>query len=76
MQLQFDPVDRPEHYNRHPSGVECIDIVRHFSYNKGCAIKYIWRASYKGEEIQDLEKAIKSLKNEINRLTMEVVENA
>lgn len=65
----MDPsVDHPTHYNAHPSGVECIDIVRHHSFNIGSAIKYLWRDGIKNTEtpIQDLEKAIWYIQDEIN----------
>ena len=50
-------VDHPAHYNDHPSGVECIDVVEHMSFNVGNAVKYLWRAGLKGDRIEDLEKA-------------------
>lgn len=50
-------VDHPEHYNGHPSGVECITVVEHMGFNLGNAVKYIWRADLKGAAIEDLEKA-------------------
>ena len=65
----FDPVKKPEHYNSHPSGVECRDIARHEPYNIGCAIKYLWRRGKKGDAVQDLEKAIECIRDEIKRLT-------
>lgn len=37
------------------------------NFNLGNALKYIWRADLKGESIQDLEKAIFYIKDEINR---------
>lgn len=55
----------PDHYKSHPSGVECIEITRHMSFNLGNAIKYIWRAGLKGEATLDLEKAIWYLRDEI-----------
>jgi len=63
-------VDHPEHYNKHPSGIECIDVIRHCNFNIGSAIKYLWRAGLKGSEnyTTDLEKAIWYLKDEINRV--------
>ncbi len=64
-----DNVNHPEHYNKHPSGVECIDIVEYLSYNLGCAVKYIWRKDDKGKPIEDLEKAIWSIKREIERIS-------
>lgn len=60
-------VDHPEHYTDHPSGVECIDITEHMSFNLGNAIKYIWRSDLKSNTLQDLEKAIWYIKREIDR---------
>lgn len=62
-----DAVNHPPHYGTIPS-VECIDVVRHMNFNRGNAIKYIWRAGSKGNEIEDLRKAIWYLENEIKRL--------
>ncbi len=38
------------------------------TFNIGNAIKYLWRAGQKDSEIQDLEKAVWYIKDEINRL--------
>lgn len=62
-----DPVNHPQHYRNHPSGIECIQITRHMSFNIGNAIKYLWRADYKDAPIQDLEKAIWYIKDEIEK---------
>lgn len=62
-----DAVDHPPHYNAHPSGVECIDVVEHMSFNLGNAIKYIWRADEKGRAIEDLRKARWYLDRELAR---------
>lgn len=59
-----DPVN-PKHYKEHPSGVECIQIVEHLNFCLGNAVKYIWRADLKGNDIQDLEKAAYYLDREI-----------
>lgn len=69
-------VNHPAHYNRHPSGIECIEIIRHYNLDIGCAIKYLWRNGLKSEEgmsdtdkqIEDLEKAIWYIKDEISRI--------
>ncbi|HEY3694090.1 DUF3310 domain-containing protein [Phenylobacterium sp.] len=58
-------VNHPRHYNAHPSGVECITIVEHMSFNVGNAIKYLWRADEKGAPIEDLEKAAWYIAREI-----------
>lgn len=60
-------VNHPQHYNAHPSGIECIDVVEHFNFNLGNAIKYVWRADEKGNAIQDLEKAVWYIQREIER---------
>ena len=60
-------VDHPAHYNAHPSGVECIDVVEHMGFNLGNAIKYIWRADLKGDAAEDLRKAVWYLEREILR---------
>lgn len=68
-----DPVHNPRHYNVHPSGVECITITEHFTFNLGNTIKYIWRAGEKGSRIEDLEKARWYLDREIAKLKAEGV---
>jgi hypothetical protein len=65
-----DNVNHPSHYNNHPSGVECWDITRHENFNCGAAIEYIWRRKHKGKEIEDLEKAVAHLQDEIKKLRM------
>lgn len=72
-----DPVKRPAHYTSDPSGVECIQIVRHRNFNVGNALKYLWRAGLKSsgnlapleKQVQDLEKARWYIDDEIGRLT-------
>jgi len=67
-----DAVNHPAHYNTHPSGVECIDIVEHFGFCIGNAIKYAWRAGLKTESpLEDLRKGRWYLDREISRLEKE-----
>ena len=66
-----DTVNNPRHYTSHPSGVECIEITEHMSFNLGNAVKYIWRASLKGKEVEDLRKARWYIDREIKRITKE-----
>ena len=64
----------PNHYKSHPSGVECIDIVEHMNFNRGNAMKYLWRAGSKGDvlqEIEDLKKARWYLDREVKRMNYE-----
>lgn len=63
------PVSHPAHYTAHPSGIECIQVTEHMSFCLGNAMKYIWRAGDKGNQIQDLEKAVWYIKREIARLS-------
>jgi predicted esterase YcpF (UPF0227 family) len=63
-----DAVEHPAHYTASPSGVECIDVVEHMNFNRGNAVKYIWRAGAKGDEVEDLRKAAWYLAREIERL--------
>lgn len=55
----------PSHYKAHPSGVECIQITEHMGFNLGNAMKYIWRADFKGCPVDDLKKAKWYLEREI-----------
>lgn len=71
-----DQVNHPKHYTSDPSGIECIDITRHRNFNIGNAIKYLWRAGFKEDkdrklidkQIEDLNKAVWYLVDEIHRL--------
>lgn len=64
-----DIVNHPPHYNKHPSGVECITVTEHMNFNLGNAVKYIWRADHKSDDaITDLEKAAWYVQREIARL--------
>lgn len=63
---EHDPVNHPQHYTSHPSGIECIQITRHMGFNLGNAIKYVWRADLKNG-IEDLEKAKWYIQDEIDK---------
>lgn len=62
-------VVHPKHYNSHPSGVECIDIAEHLSFNLGNALKYLWRLHHKGEPKEQIEKALFYLSRERERVS-------
>jgi hypothetical protein len=62
-----EEVNHPKHYNSHPSGIECIDVVEHMGFNLGNAIKYIWRADEKGKSLEDLNKACWYITREIEK---------
>jgi hypothetical protein len=64
-----EAVDHPAHYNVHPSGVECITIVEHMTFNAGSAVKYVWRSGLKTPDpVEDLKKAAWYIQREIERL--------
>ena len=67
-----DNIEHPKHYTSHPSGIECIQITRHMGFNLGNAIKYIWRADLKNDALEDLEKAVWYLIDEIQKRKNEV----
>ena len=74
-----DNVNHPQHYTwlKELCGIEVIDITRHMNFCLGCAIKYILRAGHKKDasltdtekQIEDLNKAIWYIKDEIKRIT-------
>lgn len=76
MNNMEDNVNHPKWYTQHPSGVECIEITRHYCFSIGNAIKYLWRAGLKKEmgledvekEKEDLKKAIWYIKDRIQQL--------
>ena len=67
MTKQTSRVSHPPHYTKHPSGIECIQIVEWMGFNLGNAIKYIWRADEKGNAIEDLQKAAWYVNREIQK---------
>lgn len=58
-----DYVNRPPHYNHHPSGIQCFDIVQYLGNPIGTATKYVWRAGEKFDAIEDLDKALWYIRN-------------
>ena len=67
VELPSDSVTSPGHYTWIP-GIECKDVVKHFNFNLGNVIKYVWRAGQKGDAIEDLRKARQYLDFELRRL--------
>jgi hypothetical protein len=54
------------HYNKHPSGVETIEITRHMCNNLGNAMKYIWRLEDKEGPLKNAKKALWYINDELN----------
>ena len=61
-------IDHPAYYGEIP-GVECIDVVEHFDFCIGSAIKYLWRAGLKDSEadLDDYRKAVWYIQRTITR---------
>lgn len=64
-------IEHPAHYNR--GKIEVIDFIedQQLGFVLGNAVKYICRAGFKGDKVQDLEKACFYLQWEISRLVSE-----
>ncbi len=60
-------INHPDHYNSHPSGVECIEIIRSFDFNLGNAFKYLFRKDEKDNTIQDMKKALWYIRDELKK---------
>ena len=60
-------VDHPSHYNQ---GIETIEYIESWSmnFNIGNVIKYVTRAGYKDNQLEDLKKAMWYLQREIDRI--------
>jgi len=71
--MDFDPVNKPIHYNQ--GGIECINAIeasmskeQFAAYCKGNVMKYLWRYEQKNKKNkgQDLRKAEWYLQRLIN----------
>jgi len=51
------PAHNRNYYFHEPSGIWCADITDHLSFNLGNAVKYVFRAGKKDEEVECLRKA-------------------
>lgn len=79
---KFDDVEKPRHYNSHPSGIETIEVTSHYDFCIGNAIKYCWRSGLKNDsdkqpidkEIEDLKKSIWYLNYKIKMLEKEKIQ--
>jgi len=62
-------VDNPSHYTSE-KGIKAIDVIEAFDlkFNLGNAIKYVLRSGKKGNEVEDLRKAIWYLERQIKNI--------
>ena len=63
----MDNVNSPNHYN--VGDIEVIDFIDSWglNFNLGNVIKYVVRSDYKGNKIEDLQKAIYYIEREIKK---------
>lgn len=74
-QKKKDLVNHPPHYNA--GRFEVIDVIEDWKlpYHLGNVVKYVARAEYKGERLQDLKKALWYLSRYIEKLEAKEVPN-
>ena len=67
--MEKEMVNHPSHYNQ--GKIEVIDYIedKDFNFNLGNVIKYVSRAGFKNDTIEDLNKAKWYLEREIKRIT-------
>lgn len=65
----FDEIDMVNHPPHYQHGIEPIEFIEshNLNFNLGSAVKYIARAPYKGNELEDLKKAKWFIEREIER---------
>lgn len=70
--MSEDKINHPQHYTTSGAKcshcgntIECIDVTRHFNFNLGNVIKYLWRLGLKDDPVQELRKAAWYLDDEI-----------
>lgn len=68
VELKEDVINHPSHYTR--GKIEVIDFIedQQLPYHLGNVIKYIARAGYKGDKLEDLKKARWYLDRYINEV--------
>lgn len=67
-----DLVNHPPHYQGHPKGIECIDVIEDMPHpNLANVVKYAWRVAFGGkwDDIEDLKKIVWYANREIERRT-------
>ena len=66
--IEHDAVNHPSHYTR--GKIEVIDVIadQQLPYHLGNVVKYVARAGYKGDKLEDLKKARWYLDRYINEV--------
>lgn len=65
FKISNDPVNSPSHYLKAAITIEPIELTARLDSCLGQALQYVFRAPYKGNELEDLRKAIFYLEKEI-----------
>jgi hypothetical protein len=67
LKVRNDPINHPAHYTH--GGIEAIDVIEawELNYKLGNVLKYISRAPFKENYLQDLKKARWYLDREIDK---------
>lgn len=70
-----ETVNHPKHYGGENNPYEAIKVIEawQLNFNLGNCIKYICRAPFKGNPVDDLKKAAWYLNREIEKLLQPVV---
>ena len=71
MKAIADIINHPSHYTRGKTEVWTFIREQQLNYHRACALKYICRAGWKDDELDDLRKAVAYLNNEIDYITKE-----
>ena len=66
--MKKDQVVKPEHYERWEIEPVTFIMLNNMDFWRGNVIKYVARAGFKDNEIQDLEKAKRYIDMRINQL--------
>ena len=69
-----DPIENPPHYTQ--GTVELIEAIESRGWGRewclGNAVKYLWRAGEKDDEVQDLEKALWYIRRRMHQISREL----
>ena len=67
-----DCVNHPSHYTT--GRIEVIDFIedQQLGFHEGNVVKYVARARHKGNELQDLEKALWYLQRRVLQLSIDI----
>ena len=56
--MATDNVNNPPHYEAYNWNIRTINFTRKMDFSRGNAFKYVYRAGFKGDAIEDLKKSL------------------